>query len=274
MTYEDRIRQARSDLSPSFNRLAKFLLDSYTQSAFLTATELAHILDVDPATVVRFSQRLGYRGYPELQREIRQRVMQEITVVASPNLSTAREAVDSAMSEVSRSLELTRRSFPLESAEGLVAKLDESERVVVMAEALAFAPARNLAGWLEAAGYTVHLTGTDPAEIARGVASLRTGDVVIAIEIVGETSTLAIALDEAGQAGAFTAALVAAPSSVATQHADLVLAAHASEDSNVRQMMVDALTLALVRILLLSRPGRFETAQQKVQALTARLSRE
>ena len=61
-TYESRIRRARPGLSPSFIRLADFLLDSYAHAAFLTATELAHVLDVDPATVVRFSQQLGYRG--------------------------------------------------------------------------------------------------------------------------------------------------------------------------------------------------------------------
>jgi DNA-binding MurR/RpiR family transcriptional regulator len=33
---------------------------------------------VDPATVTRFAQRLGYAGYPELQREIQELVKEEL----------------------------------------------------------------------------------------------------------------------------------------------------------------------------------------------------
>ena len=66
MTYEDRIRKERPGMSKSFAKLADFLLDSYIEAAFMTASELAHELNLDAATVVRFSQHLGYKGYPEL----------------------------------------------------------------------------------------------------------------------------------------------------------------------------------------------------------------
>src|SRR5512136_1515759 len=78
MSYEDRIRQERSNLSKSFAKLADFLLDSYVLAAFMTASELAHALNLDAATVVRFSQHLGYDGFPQLQREIRQRVKNDL----------------------------------------------------------------------------------------------------------------------------------------------------------------------------------------------------
>ena len=63
-TYEERIREVRRGLSPSFARLADFLLDSFAEASFLTATELAHSLDLDPATVVRFAQKTGLPGIP------------------------------------------------------------------------------------------------------------------------------------------------------------------------------------------------------------------
>src|SRR5512141_3364544 len=80
LTYEDRIRQDRSNMSKSFARLADFLLDSYVEAAFMTASELAHALNLDAATVVRFSQHLGYSGYPKLQREIRDRVKSDLLI--------------------------------------------------------------------------------------------------------------------------------------------------------------------------------------------------
>ena len=82
MLYEDRIRRERPEMSKSFAKLADFLLNSYIEAAFMTASELAHALDLDAATVVRFSQFLGYSGFPELQREIRSRVKNDLLIRA------------------------------------------------------------------------------------------------------------------------------------------------------------------------------------------------
>ena len=67
-------------MSKSFSRLANFILDSHIQAALMTATELAHQVDVDAATVVRFAQRLGYSGFPDLQDEIKARVKQDLLI--------------------------------------------------------------------------------------------------------------------------------------------------------------------------------------------------
>ncbi len=83
MTYEERIRRDRPTMSKSFAKLADFLLDSYIEASFMTASELAHALNLDAATVVRFSQHLGYKGYPELLREIRDKVRQNLLVPPS-----------------------------------------------------------------------------------------------------------------------------------------------------------------------------------------------
>ena len=81
MSYRSRIRDARSGLSKSFAKLADFLLDSYIEASFMTATDLASSLDLDAATVVRFSQYLGYSRFPELLKEIRAHVKQNLLVL-------------------------------------------------------------------------------------------------------------------------------------------------------------------------------------------------
>ena len=42
LTYEERIRHERPGMSKSFAKLADFLLDSYIEASFMTASELAH----------------------------------------------------------------------------------------------------------------------------------------------------------------------------------------------------------------------------------------
>ncbi|GMR10252.1 MAG: hypothetical protein BMS9Abin28_1073 [Anaerolineae bacterium] len=271
-TYEERIREIRSDLSPSFQVLADFLLDSYTSASFLTATELAHSLDLDPATVVRFAQRLGYAGYPELQREIRQRVKEELLTGRPAEVNSPEQAADAALEEVERYLQLTRRSFPIEAAETLVNALDEAERVVLIAEGLGVGPARSLGAWLEGAGYTVQLGVGGLGEIARALVGGHRKDIAIAVEIEDQAPIVARALAEARRAGLRTAALVAAPSALSTNHADYVLAGHASPDPGVGQVVVEAMVYALVKLLRRNRPGRFSTIQDQVGEMRQRIA--
>jgi len=269
--YEERIRAIRSDLSPSFVVLADFLLDSYIHASFLSATELAHSLDLDPATVVRFAQRLGYAGYPELQREIRDRVREEVLSGRKVEPNSPAEAADLAMAEIARHLELTRLSFPIETAERLVAALDEAERVIMLAEGLASGPARSLAGWLEGAGYTVQLAVGGLSEMSRALAGGRKRDLAVAIEVVDETPVVSRALAEARRLGLRTAAITAAPAAPSTNQAELVISGHASLEPGVGLVVVEALIHALVSVLKRDRPGLFAKLEGKVRELSERI---
>ena len=77
--FKERIRENYDDLTPGFRKLADFMMDSTLDVAFLTATELSRRVGVDPATVVRFSQELGYSGFRELSREIKRYVQDRVT---------------------------------------------------------------------------------------------------------------------------------------------------------------------------------------------------
>jgi DNA-binding MurR/RpiR family transcriptional regulator len=77
--FKDRIQENYDDLTPGFRKLADFMMDSTLDVAFLTATELSRRVGVDPATVVRFAQELGYSGFRELSREIKRYVRDRVT---------------------------------------------------------------------------------------------------------------------------------------------------------------------------------------------------
>ncbi len=77
--FKERIRENYDELTPGFRKLADFIMDSTLDVAFLTATELSRRVGVDPATVVRFAQELGYSGFRELSREIKRYVRDRVT---------------------------------------------------------------------------------------------------------------------------------------------------------------------------------------------------
>jgi len=52
--------------------IARFFIDCAEEVPFLSAGEIADRLQVSGAAITRFSQRVGFEGYPHLQRVIRQ----------------------------------------------------------------------------------------------------------------------------------------------------------------------------------------------------------
>ncbi|HJX38286.1 MAG TPA: hypothetical protein VJ714_06795 [Anaerolineae bacterium] len=76
--FRERIAQQYDRLGRNQKRIADFLTHEYRDAAFMNGAMLSERLEVDPATVTRFAQRLGYAGYPELLREIQELVKEEL----------------------------------------------------------------------------------------------------------------------------------------------------------------------------------------------------
>lgn len=66
-----RIRERMGECTPSERKVARALLATYPGAGFETVAGLAEIAGVSGATVVRFTTRLGYRGFPDFQRALR-----------------------------------------------------------------------------------------------------------------------------------------------------------------------------------------------------------
>ncbi len=66
-----RIRERMGECTPSERKVARTLLATYPVAGFETVAGLAEIAGVSGATVVRFTTRLGYRGFPDFRRALR-----------------------------------------------------------------------------------------------------------------------------------------------------------------------------------------------------------
>src|SRR5579859_3764858 len=66
------IRSRFEDFSRSQKDVAQYIVDHLDEAAFQTAEELARRANTSSSTVVRFSQALGFEGFPELQAAARE----------------------------------------------------------------------------------------------------------------------------------------------------------------------------------------------------------
>jgi DNA-binding MurR/RpiR family transcriptional regulator len=65
------IRSRFDEFSRSQKDVAQYIVDHLDETAFQTAEELARRASTSSSTVVRFSQALGFEGFPELQQAAR-----------------------------------------------------------------------------------------------------------------------------------------------------------------------------------------------------------
>ncbi len=270
MTYEDRIRRERHNMSKSFAKLADFLVDSYIQSAFMTASELAHELDLDAATVVRFAQTLGYVGFPDLQREIRQRVLADLLV--RPEQARVEESVPGVVTRAMRNLveaiEQTRLTLDTDQVAQLVEMIGAARRIVLLAENPAQAAAYNLVHFLEQGGFPIYIARPGVADLARTVHTATPQDLLIALEITGQAPYISRTLRAARNKGLPTAAILGSASLASGRAAKVVLAARANPSLGIGIISVEAIIYALCQALRWRFAERFAGAEQAIAALS------
>ncbi len=273
MTYEERIRQERPNMSKSFARLADFLLDSYVEASFMTASELAQELNLDAATVVRFSQQLGYGGYPKLQREIRQKVKNDLLIrpVQAQNPESAPGIVSATMNELIRAMEQLRISLDTDSLSRLVEMIGQSRRIIILAEAPAQPAAYNLVYFLEQGAFSVYIARPGVVDLARTVHTATPQDLFLAVDVSGQYPYIARALNEAKVKGIPTAAIVGAGSIPSARAASVVLEAQAHPSLGVGIVAIEAIVYALAQTLRTRFSERFAGAEQAIAELSSRI---
>src|SRR5438270_9448221 len=78
------IRARFDEFSRSQNDVAQYIVDHLDEVAFQTAEELARRANTSSSTVVRFSQALGFEGFPELQAQAREEYRRRHAAAGAP----------------------------------------------------------------------------------------------------------------------------------------------------------------------------------------------
>jgi DNA-binding MurR/RpiR family transcriptional regulator len=134
--------QARFDeFSRSQKDVAQYIVDHLDEVAFQTAEELARRANTSSSTVVRFSQALGFEGFPELQGqardEYRRRVAAGLTGggsangVAEPLFSLDQNEFETAVAADHVNVEETARKISRSEVEAAIDAIAGARRVLI-----------------------------------------------------------------------------------------------------------------------------------------------
>lgn len=262
--FREYIRKHYEHLSRSYRRVADFILNDYRTAAFMTAAELANAVDVDTTTVVRFAQRLGYPGYPELITDIQEQVKTELSrtyemPVAEDSSPGAR--VQRLISEDRMNLEKTLAHNNLDVIETILDALRVAPRIIITGESYAAPIAASFAEMLRDAGLPVVWVGGDTYERARAVAHLVRREVVIGMTPLEGPSAIASFLRFARSEGAVTLACGPSLNSQAARAAEHLFYAPGETEGTIPSLTgLYALCMAIAQTI----------AQQNAETLTKR----
>jgi DNA-binding MurR/RpiR family transcriptional regulator len=134
------IKARFDEFSRSQKDVAQYIVDHLDEAAFQTAEELARRANTSSSTVVRFSQALGFEGFPELQQaardEYRRRVGQggiatERLAAATPLFSLDHTEFEAALAADHVNVEDTAHKLSRSDVEAAVDAIVTAEKVLI-----------------------------------------------------------------------------------------------------------------------------------------------
>jgi DNA-binding MurR/RpiR family transcriptional regulator len=234
--FQERITRQYASLSPSFKKVADFILTSHQRVAFMSASRLAKQVGVDVATVTRFAQQIGYEGYLELIREIQETVLREMHASRAPiaeRLQDAEGPFSQTMWRDWANLEKTIRNVSLQDTEKAIDALKNARRIYFVAEGVGAGLARAAHSYLKMLRAEVFVLDRNAFEAAMDLKELGPEDVVVGIGYTRYAYAATRAIEIANRAGATTIGIIGQADCPIGAHAGLLFACAATEEGYI-----------------------------------------
>ncbi|ANO52617.1 MurR/RpiR family transcriptional regulator [Woeseia oceani] len=222
-----KMRAAREQMSTSEKKLADFILANSALIRDYSSQQLASSVGVSQSSVVKFSQKLGYKGFTDLKLAIHETVVRQDSGGAEEHeLAHGSHPVQTIPQRVLHSkCEVLASTGLLNDDECLLAAvkaIESGKRFQIAAVGAATLVAKDFASKLLVLGYPVSAEPEAYIQLS-GVATLGRGDVLFVICAAGQTRSLIHMAQQARKAGALIVTLTAYNSNPLNALADIRL---------------------------------------------------
>ena len=195
-------------LTKAQSRVVEVIVRNPQLSSYADIAEIAQRADVNSSSVVRTAQHLGYRGWPDLQRELRSRYL--VMISTEDTLAVhgeTRSPLHEAITHDIENLRLTLDSNTPEEAEAAVAALAAAKSITVVGIGSFAGPASVMAHLGSTMGYPITLENRGGPHLASSTNSLGPEDVLVVINMWRSVKQIIVAAEAAKQSGATVIAI-------------------------------------------------------------------
>ncbi|EDA3031619.1 MurR/RpiR family transcriptional regulator [Salmonella enterica subsp. enterica serovar Oranienburg] len=276
-----RIRQRYPDLAQSDRKLADYLLAQPDTARHLSSQQLAAEAGVSQSSVVKFAQKLGFKGFPALKLAISEALASNPNPHSVPVHNQIRgddpmrlvgeKLIKENVAAMHATLDVNSEEKLLES----VTMLRHARRIVTTGIGASGLVAQNFAWKLLKIGINA-VVERDMHALLATVQALAPEDLLLAISYSGERRELNLAADETLRAGAKTLAITGFSPNALQQRATRCLYTIAEEQAtrsaaisstHAQMMLTDLLFMALVQQDLERAPERIRHSEALVKKL-------
>jgi DNA-binding MurR/RpiR family transcriptional regulator len=171
--------------TPSHRRVAEVILKNQQLASYSEIAEISERAAVNASTVVRFAKALGFKGWPELQQELRVRYLATLTSEETlrEHPTTVRSAVHNAIQQDITNLQKTLDSIEVSETEAVIHALASAGRIVVVGMGSFSAPASVMAHLGSVMGYPISFEGRGGPHLASALTSLTADDVLVVYNV-------------------------------------------------------------------------------------------
>ncbi len=189
-----KIKALRPTLSQSEAKLADFTLSSGTQIRTLSSIELAKAAGVSQSSVVKFAQKLGYRGFPAFKLAVvdalnEQASTQESRSIQFEQNDSLADISEKLIANQHKTLTATQKLNNGSEFERTVQVLKSARKVLICAKGASGSVAQDFAFKLQKVGISA-VCHSDEYSAASYIASLGKEDLLIVISNSGQTKAL------------------------------------------------------------------------------------
>ena len=250
----ERINMERSRLSLRQRMVADYILSDYGEAAFLTSAKLAEASKVSEATVIRFSNHMGYARYSEMQKDLRALMRGKLSQMDRfqrsgdlKNQSSTMKTVIRSMRTDIHSIEQTLVSIPEQQIETVVNWISTARRVYVAGTHSEYGIAcyfANTLGWIRENVFLLDESHTPSFD---SIADARDTDLIISLSFPPYPAATVRFLEAGIKRGANSVAITDSPLSPLAKRAKVSLYAH---DEKLFFADNSAATVSLLSVIL------------------------
>jgi len=183
------IKQLYPKLSKSHKLIADFMFSHYEQVSEMSACKVAKSIDVSEATVVRFSVALGFEGYPEFRRALKNELKSKLTTVERIDMSLRNEEKEKALQETVQNvlksdisnISTTFEEFDYENFKSCIDLILAARKVIIIGFRTTSLLTEHLGYYLNLILDNVKVVNYGVSDIYEDLIRLNEKDVVIAI---------------------------------------------------------------------------------------------
>ena len=243
----ERIEASKKSFSKGHRRIAEYIISNYDKAEYMTASVLGVEAGVSESTVVRFAALLGFDGYQQFQKQIREAVRARMTsvqrVAAANHRMDESEVLDRILLEDVDNIRVTLESIDKAAFEKAVDMILSAKNIYILGMRSSSVLADFMSYYFGLLFDNVRLIRpAGGSEIFEHLMKLHKDDVFVAISFPRYTTGVVNATEFASKTGAGVIAITDSLSSPIVPHSDVVLTAK-SEMASFADSLVAPMSL-------------------------------